>query len=80
MYKLFYALAVIAVVLGFMDLSSSIPGSSRETEGGALLILAAIFAIAGFFSQRRNTKMCPQCDERIKKHARICKHCKATIA
>ena len=80
MHKLLYGLAVACVVIGLYDASTAIQGSRREVEAGILLLLAPLFAVAGFAVGRATTRACPQCAERVKRQARRCRHCGAEIA
>lgn len=75
MSKFLYGLAVFAVVIGFVDSSSAIPGSHAAIEAGILFLLSPVFAAAGFFVSRAQTKVCRSCAERIKKAATKCKFC-----
>lgn len=79
MSKLFYGLAVVAVVIAFLDLQAP-PGSRAATEGGFLLLLAPMLAALGFWLDRRASKVCPHCAERVRREATRCKHCGAEIA
>lgn len=79
MSKLFYGLAVVAVVIAFMDLQAP-PGSRAAMEGGLLLLLAPVLALLGFWLGRRASRVCPKCAERVRREAKRCKHCGADIA
>jgi len=75
MPKLMYFLAVVAAVIGVLDLSSAQSGSHAELEAGFLFIAVPLLAIAGFVIGRKTTKVCPACAERVKRNASVCKHC-----
>lgn len=79
MSKLFYGLALAAVVIAIFDLQAP-PGTRAAAEGGLLLLVAPVFAGLGFVFGRKATKVCPKCAERIKREAVKCKHCGADVA
>lgn len=74
-----YLLALFCLVVGLFDASGAVPGSHRELEAGFLLIATPILAIAGFVVGRLQSKSCPACAERVKRAARICKHCGSSL-
>lgn len=65
-----YLLAAGCLIIGLVD---SQVGAYQEAA--VLLILAPVFAVAGFVVGRATTKVCPRCSERVKKAANACKHC-----
>jgi hypothetical protein len=80
MHKVFYAIALIAIVIGLVDVSNAPDGSHAQLEAGFLFLSAPLFLVAGFVAGRMTQKTCPSCAERVKKAAVVCKHCKAAIA
>jgi ribosomal protein L40E len=79
MGKIFFGLAIFCLGIGLLDASGASPGSHRELEGGILLLLTPLFAIAGFAMSRASSKICQHCAERIKKQASKCKHCGESV-
>ena len=74
MGKLFYGIAIFCLVIGMIDSATGAGG-----EAAALLLLAPVFAIMGFWFSRATTKICPHCSERVKKDASKCKHCGSSL-
>lgn len=79
MHRIFYLIALVAVVIGFADVSNAPDGSHAQLEGGFLFLSVPVLLIAGFITGRMTLKSCPSCKERIKKDAIVCKHCKSAI-
>ena len=79
MYRVFYLIAILAAVIGWLDVADAPEGSRAQLEGGFLFLSVPVLIIAGFVTGRMTRKACPSCKEKIKKDAVICKHCKSTI-
>lgn len=78
MHKVLWGLAVIAVVIGVIDLQGPI-GSRAAAEGTLLLFIAVVLGVAGLVARARSTRSCPKCAERIKRAATRCPHCQADV-
>lgn len=79
MHRLFYLAALIAAVIGWLDVADAPDGSRAQLEAGFLFLSIPVLLIAGFITGRLTHKSCPSCKERIKKDAIICKHCQSAI-
>lgn len=79
MYRALYVLALIAAVIGWMDVANAPQGSHAQLEGGFLFLSVPVLLVAGFVAGRMTRKTCPSCSERIKKAAIVCKHCKSAV-
>lgn len=79
MYRAFYIIAVLAAVIGWLDVENAAQGSRAQLEAGFLFLSVPILLIAGFVAGRMTRKTCPACSERIKKSAIVCKHCKSAV-
>ncbi|MBI6621172.1 hypothetical protein YA0783_23005 [Pseudomonas corrugata] len=79
MYRIFYLLAALAALIGWLDVADAPQGSRAQLEGGFLFLSVPVLIVAGFIAGRITMKACPSCKERIKKNAIICKHCKSAI-
>lgn len=77
--KVLLFLGAGAFALGFWEAQGALDGSHRAIEAGLLMIIGLPLLIAGFFAWRLSVKKCPACAERVKKDAKVCKHCKATL-
>lgn len=77
--KVLLGLAVASFLLGFYEAQSALEGSHRAIEAGILIIISPILAIAGFLAWKMSNKKCPACAERVKKDAKICKHCHSAL-
>lgn len=79
MYRIFYLIAALAAVIGWLDVADAPDGSRAQLEGGFLFLSVPVLIVAGLIAGRMTRKACPSCKERIKKDAIICKHCKSAI-
>lgn len=77
--KILAGLGVAGFILGVFEAQTALEGSHRQIEAGILMIAGPLLALIGLVFMRRSNKKCPHCAERVKREAKVCKHCGANL-
>lgn len=77
--KFLVGLGAAGFILGVFEAQTALEGSHRQIEAGILMIAGPVLALIGLVFVRRANKKCPHCAERVKRQAKVCKHCGASL-